>query len=446
VTGIATSGPTTATGPTAGTGPAAAAGPTAGTGTAVDLSTTRQRAAQRWRRWRWWLVTGVAVLLGAGGLALLTPRTSTADLDPASATPAGSRAIAQILRQQGVAVSRVTRSTQLGQAAGSGATVVVVHPELLGPDQFDRLTALPGRLVLVEPDATTLSYLARFAQVAGTAPARDTAAGCPDPAAAAAGTARAGGRLYRLAPGAAGAVVCYPQPGQPGVGALLRQTSGSRVVTVLGQADVLRNGHLAEQGNAALALWVLGSQPSLVWYLPDPLELSASGQPPGLLDVAPRWVPWVSLQLVIAAVLALVWRARRFGRLVTEPLPVVVRSAETQEGRARLYRQAGARDRAAATLRTAGARRLAARFDVPAAADPATVVDLAARAAGRPATWVHDTLLGPAPRDDAALVRLADRLDDLEQAVSGTPPGRAPATPTTPAPDSDPSQRKATPR
>jgi len=201
---------------------------------------------------------------------------------------------------------------------------------------------------------------------------------------------------------------------------MIRGRSEDRDVTVLGQADVVRNGHLAEQGNAALSLRLLGARPTLVWYLPDPLELSDGASAPSLRSLLPDWVGWVTAQVLIALLLAVFWRARRLGPLVTEPLPVVVRAAETQEGRARLYRQAGARGRAAATLRTATARRLAARLDVPPDADPSTVAVLAAQVVGQPPDQVAETLLGHAPHDDAALVALADRLDALERAVAGT--------------------------
>lgn len=400
---------------------------------ARDTSTTWQRTGLRWRRVRWpLLVAGVVALVALLG-ALLVPRTSQGDLDPNSATPDGSRAVTQILGRQGVQLSLVTHSGDLAAQSDAGTTLVVVHPELLGPDQLDRVAGAGGDVVLVEPDSLALQRLARFAAVAGTVAPRDGAdPACPDPDAAAAGTARAGGHLYR--PGAArtaDTVACYPQPGESGVAGLVRSRTDGRTITVLGQADVLRNGHLAEQGNAALALRLLGAHDRLVWYLPDPLELSAGAQPPSVSDLTPPWVRWVTLQLLIALVVAMLWRARRLGKLVGEPLPIVVRAAEAQEGRARLYRQAGARDLAAATLRTATARRLATRLDVPPDAGAPTLAALVAQVVNRPVEQVQALLLGPAPSDDAALVRLADQLDLLERdvsdpgAVAVTPPSRS---------------------
>lgn len=403
------------------TGPAPGGSPDASAGLAEparDTSTAAERARRRWQRWRWPLLVAMTVLTVAVLGALLVPRTGTGDLDPASTTPDGARAVTRILQRQGVQVSRVTRSRDVADRATASTTLVVVHPELLGPDQLSRIPAV-GALVLVEPDALLLDEKAGFAAVAGTTPARAADPGCADPAATAAGRVRAGGHLYRVVGGGEAVTACYPQPGEPGVAGMVRYRTGGRTVTVLGQSDVLRNGHLAEQGNAALALRLLGTRDHLIWYLPDPLELSAGQEPPSLADLTPAWVRWVTLQLLVALVLVLVWRARRLGRLVTEPLPIVVRAAETQEGRARLYRQAGARDRAAATLRTATARRLAARLDVPPDATPQTLTDLAAQVAGLPVEQVRPVLLGPAPKDDAALVRLADQLDALERGVSG---------------------------
>jgi hypothetical protein len=389
---------------------------------ARDTATAGQRAQARWRRWRWPLAVAGSVITVSLLLALFVPRTTRGSLDPDSAAASGSRAVAQILRRQGVDISRVTRSDEAAEQATAGTTLVVVRPSLLGPEQLRRLSTA-GDLVLVQPDTLVLDELAGFAQVAGSVPDHDGDPDCSDPAAAAAGTARTGGELYRVNQAHGDAmgdiVTCYPQPEEPGLAGLIRARTATRTTTVLGQADVLRNQYLAEQGNAALALRLLGGHDRLVWYLPDPMELSSAKEPPSLLDLTPAWVRWATLQLAVALTVAMLWRGRRLGQLVTEPLPIVVRAAETQEGRARLYRQAGARDRAAATLRTASARRLAARLDVTPDADPRTIVRLAAETARQPVEQVHQVLLGPAPRDDAALVQLADQLDALEHEVIG---------------------------
>ena len=85
----------------------------------------------------------------------------------------------------------------------------------------------------------------------------------------------------------------------------------------------------------------------------------------------------------MAVVVLALWRARRLGRVVEEPLPVVVRAAETVEGRGRLYRAAGARDRAAEALRRGARDRLVPRLGLPAGADREALVGTVAVRTGR---------------------------------------------------------------
>jgi hypothetical protein len=132
--------------------------------------------------------------------------------------------------------------------------------------------------------------------------------------------------------------------------------------------------------------------------------------------VPPGWV-WATAQLGVAAALAMLWRARRLGPVVTEPLPVVVRSAEAVEGRARLYRRAGARGHAAQVLREASRTRLVPVLGLPDPVEPAAVVEAVAARTGRPAEAVAALLYGSAPVDDAELVALTDELDRVETEV-----------------------------
>jgi hypothetical protein len=135
---------------------------------------------------------------------------------------------------------------------------------------------------------------------------------------------------------------------------------------------------------------------------------------------------------------------------VPEPLPVVVRASETTEGRGRLYAAARARDIAAAALRAGLRARLADRLAVPNARtgargtvragavaaelahgpDPAVLVASVAERTGRASSDIHALLYGAggplAPGntratklDDAALLRLAEALDDLDRQVGG---------------------------
>src|SRR5690606_1528818 len=150
---------------------------------------------------------------------------------------------------------------------------------------------------------------------------------------------------------------------------------------VLASAEPLTNRSLATAGNAALALRVLGRGEHLVWYIPSwqvPWNGSAPEDQPSA--TMPPWTRPLMLMLGLVALVAAVWRGRRFGPLVVEQLPVVVRSGETTRGRGRLYRRARAHGHAAAALRAAAASRCATRLGLPRSAGADALVDAIAHA------------------------------------------------------------------
>ncbi|WP_432572813.1 DUF4350 domain-containing protein [Kineococcus sp. SYSU DK005] len=355
------------------------------------------------------LVLGLVLLV-----TLLTPRTSREALAADSTAPGGGRAVARVLEGQGVRV-RQQRSFDgalaAARAGGPGTTVLVTDPGLLDAGRWDALAGTGARLVLLAPAAGALERVAPGVRETGERPVRLLEPGCSAPAPAAAGEARAGGRGYALLAGAAG-TSCY---GGSWVEVPADPATGRGEVVVVGAPDPITNRRAGEDGNAALALRALGTSPTLVWYLPDPLDTGAAAEP--LRALAPRWVLPGAALLLTAALAAVLWRGRRLGPLVGEPLPVVVRAAETVEGHGRLYAAAGARDRAARALRAATLRRLRLLVRLDATAGPGDVADQVAWLTGAPAGRVLGLLDGPDPADDAALVVLAADLDALERRV-----------------------------
>ncbi|MET9610263.1 DUF4350 domain-containing protein [Streptomyces sp. NPDC006512] len=387
----------------------------AGTSTALT-------GAQLWARSRGFLLALGILLVSAVLLAGLQTGDHHGRLDPRSPDPEGSRALAQLLQERGVTTRVVTNATDAAAAAGPGTTLLVTDPDLLGASQRRAIRSAidlsGGRTVLIAP-GDSLSDLAPAARTGGFAHQDDLDPACTLPAAATAGRASTGGDL-RYTAGPAGATACYPSGGRPTLLVLPGTTKGGDTV-LLGSESVLLNERLAEEGNASLALQLLGSRPDLVWYLPTLADMTAADdtEDQSLLDLVPSGWHWALLQLFAAAVLAALWRARRLGPLVTERLPVAVRASEATEGRARLYRKADARDRASTVLRAATRERLAALVGVPPAQahDPASLVPAVSARLGDGTRDVTTLLFGTTPADDAALVALADHLDALEREV-----------------------------
>lgn len=389
------------------------------TTTSVSLT-----ARQVWTRARGVVLAIVLLLVAAVTIAVISADTERGGLDPRSADPLGSRAVATLLADRGVSTRVVTTLAQASAAADADTTLLIAVPDLLTDRQQKRLhtatASSGGRTVLIAPSSPSVGTLAPGVSTdLAISFNSKLSPDCDLPAAQRAGTADTGGFRYDTT--APGADTCYLSNGLP---TLVRvpAVTGNGDTVVLGAPDILYNDRLDEHGNASLALQLLGSRPHLVWYLPSLSDdsLTDSGER-SLFDLLPSGWLWGSLQLFFAAVLAAFWRARRFGPLVPEPLPVAIRASEAVEGRARLYRKTNARDRAAGALRSATHTRLAPLIGVPvpqAHAPEALLPALSAHLHDHGGEQsLHSLLFGPPPGDDAALISLADQLDALEREV-----------------------------
>ncbi|WP_030943323.1 DUF4350 domain-containing protein [Streptomyces sp. NRRL S-646] len=380
-------------------------------------------ARQVWTRARGIALAVVLLLAAAVVIAVIRSDTRHGELDPRSVDPYGSRAVAELLADRGVSTRVVTTLDGARAAAAPDTTLLVALPDLLTHRQQAKLHSATahsgGRTVLIAPGSSSVEKLAPGV-TADPATSLDSmlSPDCQLPAARRAGTADTGGIRYTTT--RLGADECYRSER---LATLLRipETSGDGDTVVLGAPDILFNERLDKEGNASLALQLLGSRPHLVWYLPTLSDSSATdtGDEKGFFDLVPSGWLWGTLQLFVAAALAAFWRARRLGPLVPEKLPVAIRASETVEGRARLYRKANARDRAAAALRSTTRTRLAPLVGVPAAQAHAPEALLPALSAHlhSDGQTLNSLLFGPPPSDDAALIALADQLDALEREV-----------------------------
>ncbi|MEU1124367.1 DUF4350 domain-containing protein [Streptomyces sp. NPDC005899] len=409
------------------------------TAVAPDGTSTARTPRQVWRRARGLLVALLVLVIAGVTFAAVRTGGQHGRLDPRSADRYGSRAVAELLGDRGITVRVVTTLDEATRAAGPGTTLLVAGPDVLTPHQQRRLHAAAhgsaGRTVLVAAGRPSVTTLAPGVQTRPSVPVTARPPGCDSSAALGAGTADMGGVRYRS--DLAGSTGCYRADGLPTLLMLPGPRTGDTVL--LGSPDILYNDRLDQQGNASLALQLLGSRSHLVWYLPSLDDPSASahdtadGHPDdtdggggegsegetGFLALIPSGWLWGALQLGLAALLAAVWRGRRLGPLVTERLPVAIRASEATEGRARLYRKTGARARASAALRSAARTRIALLLGVAArdSHSPAVLLPAVAARLGTPHGSLHPLLFGPAPADDAALLLLTDQLDALEREV-----------------------------
>ena len=363
-----------------------------------------------WRRWRFPVVVVVLAIGAAVALAAVQNAPPQRPLDPRDASPVGARALAQLLGQRGLSV--VPARTVPADLAG--ATVFAPDPQSLSGVELARLHDATVPVVVVAPTTRELDALGVDSRIRGGINERTVAPNCSLAAATAAGDIRFAGAVYSAS---TSSTSCYPSGG--GVGLLASRQAGHPVV-VVGSASVWTNARLGDNGDAALAVSLLSTQPRVVWLLPRPPTQSPSDREhKGLFSLLPSRLLWALLQLVIVVLVLAAWRARRFGPVVGEALPVVVPAAETVRGRARLMRAARSRDTAAAELRTATVRRLSEALGLGPDAPPTAVVAAVAARSGRLSTDIDRMLFGPDPTDDNELVALAASLDDLEATTKG---------------------------
>lgn len=362
----------------------------------------------RSRRFRWLaaVLAVAALVFSAIAVTLGTANRQRAD-DPRSTTRSGAGALGALLGDAGVQLSTTDRVDQALDRTDAATTVVVADAERLSPAESQQLARAPmARLILLRPSASALQ---QFEVPADDSPPEDGtfAPGCADDGAQLAGAVtfddmRAS---YR---GTGPATGCYPAGG----GFAFLRTATAAGVPVDLVAGGISNAQLGREGNAAWAMNVFGGHPKVVWLVARVRGAAADGGA-GRPTLLPPWWEIAVVQAAIALVVVGIWRGRRLGPILSEPLPVRVRAAETVEGHGRLYDRLNARDRAAEALRMGARTRLSRAFGHD--NDPLALSEAVGSRTGRGGQQVRTLLFGPAPNTDDQLVTLTTDLDRLEQ-------------------------------
>ena len=384
------------------------------------MSRPTPKASSRVRNW----AIAIAATLGAFVLLVIV----TTQLPPSpqewpSSTENmradGAKAVAQVLRANGVAVDEVTVLDDAITAARPGTTLVIVLRELLSDTALARLDSVPADLVVIvtSPSQSSVEDLTEdrvsASRLYGTP--KTVFPECEDPDAVAAGSAFQGQVVLYADYDDSGINRCF----DPYSSLYVDLRTDAHRVSVLAGTQFVRNDSITQEGHAALALRVLGRNPTLTWYLPSEDALPGADDPQVqssnvIWKMFPGWAGPALAILLAAGAAAAFWRGRRFGKLVPEALPVAVPASEAAAGLGRLYRQSHACGHAGAALRAACAARLASRFGLPASAAPDVVCSRLSDALHVSPDLVQHLVYGPPPATDADLLVLAANLRQLE--------------------------------
>lgn len=387
-----------------------------------DGSTAGATARSGWRRFGWLATLAVVALSVLAFLALTKAPTSTAPFSTLNTQPEGARAVAEILRTQGADVTESVTLSGASKALGTDGTLVIASYTYLDNAQIDSILAWKGPVLWLAPADYDLSTIVPSAVTSWGDFSGAARADCAVPAVERAGIVSTPGGLYARMWETPQVTACFVDTTTGDAMMLQVARDGADPMTVIAAPRFLSNEFLTQQGNASLALSLLGSKDHLAWYMGsayDTSTLSTTGQG-GVVLTAPAWVNAAALAAALVFLMAGLWRGRRLGPLMTEPLPVVVPASEATRGRARLYRRGRAYGHAAAALRAGSARRLTQRLGLGPHAQRTAIVSAVAAATSQDAATVDFLIFGPPPGDEASMLDLVRRLDALESEVDPT--------------------------
>jgi len=373
---------------------------------------------RRWAPWLW-----VSAVLVALGVVAASARSQGAPLDPNGTGVEGAKAMVLLLERYG---AHVTVQPDVPGPGDNGAVVLRDQLDTRRRAAIAAWVRAGGHLVVADP--TSPLQVGAPTQVTGGLTSHDLTLTGPCDVQGVDGSldrvAVGPSLLLRIPPGTTAAKTCFDTEtaDRERASFLVSVPVGSGTVTGLGGAGVWINQRLDQQDNAALAVGLLAPAGGA---RVDVLVASHAGSGTrSLLDLLSPRIKWALIMLVVAYGLVVWWQGRRFGRPIPETGPVQLAGSEIVVAVGELMARTGSRDAAARQLRAGARARIGSELGLGPRAPAELIADALAARRGVPAARSL-ALLGDAPVvDDAALVRLARGLADLDQEVNG---GRADA-------------------
>lgn len=389
------------------------------------------------KAWRLWLTVFVAaVVVVSVGLWLESLRDDgpvDQAYDSTSTEAHGSAAVVNVLRQRGTDVRRVE---EIPDPSGSENSTVLVTTEFdLTEKDVSRLKRHRGDIVLLAPDSWLLEELSgRMRDSASSVDfTRTRQADCDVAPLASNHRIFSDYKIYDVP--LAEAKTCFniagagPDELGPLKGVRMAHSAyiqippgspASKVeatLHIVGTPDVFSNSHIRFADNAAFAMNLANKHNVTYWYVPPrerdvPIFPELSDDE----DVWPRAMAPLTWLAVITLFFAMLWRGRRFGRVVREVMPVHVSSSESVHGLATLYRRDGSHARAAELVRSATLRDIARLVGVGAASDRSVLIARIAEVTDQSRAKVV-AVLDTEPESAAELSAYVERLDELSRYV-----------------------------
>ncbi len=341
-------------------------------------------------------------------------------LNPNNPRPSGGKALAELLRQQGVEVTKITSQAELERLAGADTTVLVTDGNAYNANYDAVLIDTPADVVMVTHNAPGFLNEEGNHRLSLTKTTdKISTPHCDDTDAVA--SARVSAESYFYIEADAPVTMCFPLGDDPAAqvaagsnfktGVLVRWTINGYPRAAISEPAMFTNAELADHGHAALGMRLLGKHKTLLWYTPG------AQTTPSFLTYSPQWYRSIMWLLLFVAAVGVVWKFPRFGPVASERLPVVVKGGEIVRGVGRLYQRNRDFPHAASLLQQATVRRLATHLGVSTQPNLDALLGTVAQRSPRSAAEINHLLVERSATSARELTELAQQLAQLESEV-----------------------------
>jgi len=392
------------------------------------------------------LAVGLVVLAVAALLVLSALSPPAVPFNPESAAPDGYKALALLLKSEGVSVDPVTaeHATATTATAQPGLVLFIPAPQFTSAAQLESFEAAAsaGATVVFGEPRTEPSGMAALStvdsQYLASTPADPVPPGfCNIAALQGLGPIDAAFAVPIQAGESEPGESCYGLQGDQflirqqavGTGKIITLASPYLWVNARLQPDKESGGLPLDNAATALRLLLQNSQVTTSSQQPQRLVMVSAQPSDGVaangtqtpIQLLPTGVKLFLIQLAAAFCLFAWWKGRRLGKPISETTPVEIAGSELVVAVGDLLRRKGNPERAAKSLRRETCRVLCSRLglppDVPKSVLALRLAQLTSRDQQEILTAIQD---GPVTNADA-LVRLARTLNDIRQEALHVP-------------------------
>lgn len=369
------------------------------------------------KSWGGWLLLGLIVIVVLS--QVFGYERQYDPLDPRSPQPDGTRAIVEVLKQQGVDVELAYSADRMPDLDENTTLMVSDSIEF----SYEVREALPtfvndaGRVVFgnvsslydLQIHNTTKPHYA-----GSYAPARDSS--CSDFFGGAKAISSGDSVIDTDEEGVPEPPrTCFYNKEGPTVGIWPATADHPEYVWAL--STFFQNNQLTEYDNAAAALTILGNNDRLVWFFPTSEFDFKDRTTAGVWSLLPRWSYSTALLLLFVALAFMFFRGRRFGPLAFERLPVTVKSSETVIQHGHLVHETRDAAWAISALQTRARRKIRKALLLPDAIGEDKFVNTVASRTDRSEQEIYKLLFAPFTGAEHQIIQRAKELDDLVEEV-----------------------------